>query len=325
MKINQNLLLENTFKLDLLKNNKHTSITQVCLFTIKSLIPSSEIIGCRIDYKRFIEEVNLWRFYKEGNLINLENYFNKISAKEYYQRDRSFFIRAIPIISASQDYLVSEEEIVKNLLLTSASITDIFLWIVLNRITFLSKNDIEKEELLEKTKDYIINFSQKDFLEKYESLFRFGPETYGGNYTIDFEKNRILVLNALNNIKSEDYLPIYEIINMDKINLDIEQLSNEGYIYISSMNNLESVELNRFYYQMIDYVERLRNSRIDPESLKIKEYILPNVFMFNEREEFYHSLLNNSKVIKKETRDNTLISTIQTKTGKYVFKAKKAN
>ncbi|HEY4543077.1 MAG TPA: hypothetical protein VIG40_00395, partial [Tissierellaceae bacterium] len=149
--------------------------------------------------------------------------------------------------------------------------------------------------------------------------------TYGGNYTIDFEKNRILVLNALNNIKTEDYLPIYEIINMDKINLDIEQLSNEGYIYISSMNNLESVELNRFYYQMIDYVERLRSSRIDPESLKIKEYILPNVFMFNEREEFYHSLLNNCKVIKKETRDNTLISTIQTKTGKYVFKAKKAN
>ena len=65
------------------------------------------------------------------------------------------------------------------------------------------------------------------------------------------------------------------------------------------------IEIEDSYERIALYVLKLRKSRIDPEDLKIKEYILPDVFEFKEGEVFFHSLLNRSKVIKKEVKNKS--------------------
>lgn len=321
MKINQDQLIENIFKLDKIDNNKHTSLTQVCLLSIKSLIPSNVFIGNVMNDKRFIEEVKLWRFYQEGTVEMLSNVVSdKLLDRSYFIEDDNFYLRALVIIAANSEYKVSENELIKNLLMSSGDISTLLLWISINRLIFLTHEYKDFDKVLEELKEYIIRFSQSEYLKLHGELYKVDIKEYKKNYIIEFEKEKIQLINVLNGISSDKYLALFEIINyLSGCCEDIEIKSKEARIICLDMAN---IEIDKFYHAMTLYIERLRNGRIDPDDLIIEEYELPNIFKYDIGEEVYHTLLGTCKIIKKEVRENILTSAVNTKTGTYLFKAR---
>lgn len=312
----ENLLL-NIFIEDIKKNNNPGLISQLSIITIKSLFPSKDIIGNYIDKRRFNEELNLWKDYRVGENASLISILDEPSQDIYYNKsDYSLYSRVIPIVIANKSYEVIECEVIKNILFTTGNIASLFENITLAKMIYiiLEKN----EDIIANLKEYIIQFSQSEFLEKYKDQYRFSLDEYPGIYKIDFERKRISILNLINGSDSKGYPILLDIIGVlqGKSPSTIMGSALEKCI----MKKSDYSKIDRFYMNMNSYLLKLRKSRIDPEALIIDEYILPDIFDFNENEIFFHSLLKESKVIKREVRDKTLTSLVQTKSGLYLFK-----
>ena len=177
---------------------------------------------------------------------------------------------------------------------------------------------LTKEKLVDGLKDRVIKFSQISYIEKYKSHYRINIENYNGNFRVEFEKEKLNLLNALYTLGSNRYyslIDFFKVIEGDEGNTLIGRFL---YDYLYSKNN--NYEISEFHLSLGEYIINLRRSRIDPEKLKINEYILPDVFSFEEGEVFYHSLLREVKIIKKEVKGKTLTSLLQTKTGMYLFR-----
>lgn len=292
-------------------------IAQIAILTIKSLMPSSNEIGNRIDYKRFGEELKLWKYYRVGENLSLLNILGEINEEVYFNiKDDTLYSRIIPIVLSNSEYTIIEDEIIKNIIYSTGNMETLFEWLLIGRALFLI---IEKEEDIEEAlKEYVINISQMDFLNRYRSIYRLSLDKYPGNYAVDFERERLNQLNLLNGININRYRVLKDL--LDVLKGDMPKTSFGNIIYDSMRERDKEYKLNGFYTSMNDYIFKLRKSRINPKDLKIAEYILPDIFSFDEGEAFFHSLLRNSKVMKKEIRNGTLISLIGTKTGMYMFR-----
>lgn len=305
-------LILNIFQYDLEENSRHGSITQLCLVTIKSLLPTDDKRGSRIDYRRFEEELNLWKYYKLGDIESLENAIDEtIDSEIYFSEDTSINYRILPIAVANTEFEIAEEEVIKNILYTSGSIRSLLKGIFINKILYSPSG----EELIEELKSYMINFGQLDYLEKYSEYYRINLDDYPLNFSIEFEKEKIKIISILNGLESKGYEDIYQLL---EVLLEGKDPSSD-IARIFKFNGLE-YSLNGFFVNMNDYVLKLNSGEIGRDDLKISDYILPDLFRFEEGDEFYHSLLNNSKVVKKEVRNNILTSIISTKTGMYRFR-----
>lgn len=179
---------------------------------------------------------------------------------------------------------------------------------------------MEKEEnIIEKLKEEIINLSQIGYIEEYEKYYRFPINEYKGNFKISFEQNKIFALNILNDSYSKDFQVLGDCL------IALNSLENEkthmGRIVKEILNGeVEENAVPDYYKELIEYIYRLRKGRISPDILKIENYHLPDIFGFNEGDEFYHSLLNRCKVLKKEKRNNELTMHLNTKSGVYEFR-----
>ena len=309
----KNLLL-NIFQEDRTRNGQHTIFSQLAMITIKSLIPSDVFVGSAIDYRRFKEELILLKEYK----LDLDNNFKiDLEEEEYFKyKDKTLYCRILPIIIANKDYSIIEDEMIKNVLYTTGDIATLLEWILISRIIFSNLQD--HDDPLEDLKQYIINFSQIEFLEKHGDAYRYDVLKSTVNFEISFERERVSLINLLHGIdmgKFKDAKDILEVLEGK------EAKTSLGNLLIDSIKD-KSIEYNieDSYERMGEYILKLRNSRIDPDALKIKEYVLPDVFAFKEGEVFFHSLLNQSKVIRKENKNEHLTSLIQTRAGKYLFK-----
>lgn len=216
---------------------------------------------------------------------------------------------------ANRDSQLIEEEIIKNILNTSGNIRDLLEGLLVGKFI---NGLINKSQIEEGLKDFLINFGQADYLDKFKDLYRLSIDNYPGNYSISFEKERVSLLSILNGVDLDKYNQISDLLGLLK---GKKPTSFLGKIVFNTMEGHEiTYSLDQFYLDMNNYLFRLRKSRIDPKRLVIKDYILPDVFSFEENQVFFHSLLNHCKVIKKEVRNNQLTSLIQTKTGMYTFK-----
>lgn len=314
-KINLEKLVLSLFLEDYNINSEYSYQSQIALLTIKSLIPSMEDLGVRIDQERFREELALWTHYRVKDSLSLLNIEDGDSNIYWNEKDDSIFSRIIPILLGNQDYNIAEEEIIKNILFTSGNLQNLFEAI---SISYLINLVINKEEnVLEKLKEKIIGFGQLEFIDRYEKNYIVSFNDYPNNYQVDFEKEKIHLISLLNGIPINryDYLSdCIDVIDKKEANTFI------GKILYNFLYKEVEYDLPNFYKNMANYIIKLRKSRIDPSQLQVKEYILPDVFSFNEGEAFFHSLLKESKVIKKEVKNNILTSSIQTKTGIYLFK-----
>ena len=231
-------------------------------------------------------------------------------------KDDSIISRIIPLVLANQRYEIIEEETIRNILFTSGNLQFLFETIAIVHLLYLVLRD--EDNIIEKLKENIIGFSQTNYMDKYKKNYRIEIENYSGNFKVEFEREKIHLLNFLNGIINNRYLSLEDILKV----LDKEEsktlIGKVLYDFLYDSN--KEYNLPRFYINLGEYIISLRKSRIDPDKLKIKEYILPDIFNFNEGDVFFHSLLKEAKVIKKEVKDDTLTSLIQTKTGMYLFK-----
>ena len=111
----ENILLD-IFQEDINNNKAQTYITQITILTIKSLIPSVNEIGNRIDYRRFYEELKLWKYYSLGENNSLLNILGDIDEDVYFSlNDSTLYSRIIPIILDNENHDIIEDEIIKKL------------------------------------------------------------------------------------------------------------------------------------------------------------------------------------------------------------------
>lgn len=315
-KLDLEKLIENMFIKDYDLNEEYTYISQIGVLTIKSLIPSMDDLGVRINYKRFSEELNLWLGYRTRENPSLLNMQVGDSNIYWNERDDSIFSRVVPILLANQEYAVAEEETIKNILFTTGNLREMFESLSITYLLYLAMG--KEKDIIDKLKEKIIGFSQIEFLDKHGKNYKISLNDYPGNYKVDFEKEKIHLISLLNGINNGKYNCLsdcMEVIGNRQGNTFIGKVLYD-FVYGSEIY----YNLPKFYLNLGTYLINLRKSRIDPIDLEIKEYILPDIFSFNEGDVFFHSLLRDSKVIKKEVRNNIPTSLIQTKTGMYLFK-----
>ncbi|KPU26635.1 hypothetical protein TR13x_09075 [Caloranaerobacter sp. TR13] len=304
-------------------------IVELFIITVKSLIPSMDVEGTTIGYTRFKEEIKLWTSYRHGSNKLLINSVNKFDDKIYWiEIDDSVYARIFPIVAANTQWDVILSEVIKNILFTTGNIFILQECIVLSKILYLilnGKKDYDK--IISSLKEEIIQLSQKELIGKYNKYFKADIAAFPGNFVINFERARIELLNLFNGklIKNNFYIlsRVLDILRGDI--KEFGQIQYNFFLYgvlgLIIQNNNEFIEYKdkNFIQSLANYLLRLRKSRINPESLYIKDYYVPDVFKYNVGEEFSHSLLNKCKVVNKEETEKLFITYINTKTGIYRF------
>lgn len=305
------------------ESNQWSYMVEIMTLTAKSLLPCKDRVGTKIDYKRFEEELKLWKHYRHGYNKSLLNGIDKSSSEIYWKEvDTSIFSRIIPITISNRDYESARDEVIKNILFTTGRFDSLFLGVMYCKIIHMSlefKRDLE--EIKEAIKEEVIGFSQVEFLNQYEDYYRFEKERYDGVYKIDFERAKIKMITSLNGIVTTNSQE-KELLESLEADSEIKDKLYIGFLKsILGENKKEDIEVKDsvFLEGLCDYLVKLRKSRISAESIKIQNYNLPDIFSFNEGEVFEHSLLNKSQVIKKEMNSNVIKSIIKTRSGIYRF------
>lgn len=290
-------------------------IREISVITSKSLVPSRQDAGIRIDYKRFIEELRLWLYYRADYNNSLKN-INRLDEETYFNEiDDSIFSRIIPLVIVNRDRAIMEEEVIKNILFTSGNIESLFTYYLM-AYTLSLKIDGE-ENLIDRLKDIVINFSQKTFMASYEKFYRLDLNI-NKKFKIDIELERIKLLNYLNGESLGGYGPFREVLELS-LGKDIEVKSFEARVVKGFLDG-KNYDLDSFYKNLANYLMNLRNSRIDIDRLKIEKYILPDLFQYEKGDSFFHSLLGNGIVENKTLVKDTIELHVLTKSGRYILK-----
>lgn len=314
MKLDLEKLLLNIFQEDMLKNKEHTIFSQITMITIKSLMPNPALLGNTIDYNRFKEELELLELYK---IESRKHRLVDIKGEEYFNYgDETIYARILPIIIANKEFSTIEEELIKNILYTTGDIASLLEWLFIGKLIFLMIE--EREDILEELKQYIINLSQIEFLEEYGHMYKYDYLNSKINFEVNFERVKVSIITLFHGIDTGKFRYLKDLLGL----LDGKEVNTRiGFIVeMSQIGKDISYDVDKSYERMASYIIKLRKSRIDPNDLKIKEYVLPDIFSFKEGEVFFHSLLNNCKVIKKEVKEGSLTSLVQTRAGMYLFK-----
>lgn len=299
-------------------------ISQQMMLTIKSLMPSKNEVSVRVDMDRFKREFDLWQNYKVGDNLSLRELSNEeIYWKEY---DESVIARVIPLIVVNRDFDVIVDEAIKLCLFSSGNIKSLLESIVILRIMFdlLNNPNIEYETLNENIKQAIIAISIKDIIDR--KLFRYSIQEKEKKYVISFERDRIAIITLLNGFgMNGKYELLKSCLNLIKGEEDNAKSELDSYVFnsLSRIVGDEKTEENfinkSFLSNMVEYMIKLRKGRISPEQLEIKTNVYPDVFAFNDKEEFYHTLLNKCTVISKQLVGKELIMAIKNKSAIFIF------
>lgn len=308
MFINEELLLS----LFTIENDRKPSLEDITYITIKSLIPNKTYNTVQVDYNRYRKELDLFKEYNRKSYDIFENIVtNKNDFRLYYKRFDDFaYLRIIPIILSNTDLEVILDEVIKNVLYFSGNIENLFTWIFYT--IYIYNSNFEKQDLIKYMKDYFININQIKYFNKYKEYYKV-PLRNITSYKIEFERVRLDIINLLNLNKSNNKI-LNELLNYDvkgKLKLDpIKVLYKE----------IDYNKLNKTQIALNDYILKLKLGKINREHLLIYNYVLPDIFKFNKGEKFYHSLLGNCIVIKKEVRNNILTSIVSGKMKVYEFR-----
>ncbi|MBS4535310.1 hypothetical protein GOQ29_06725 [Clostridium sp. D2Q-14] len=309
-------------------DNKFRSCeVQVMISTIKSLIPSLENNGVKINYDRYKKELELLNYYfdknkKSGSRLNRVDYWS--------YEDKTFTSRIIPIVIANEDYETAKKEIIKNILYSTGNINILLNGILLGKLLdYLIKNQqILYDDILSKLKNEIIAFSQTKFLEEYRDHYRKSLDEYSGNFLVDFERNRIKLINILNEIESKNInilkkslciIKNKEDILIEKIKVDDLYVSAMLGVYLKKISEKKYNDRN-FIEKISDYLIKLRKGRIDSRNLKVKIYSIPDLFKYDVGKEINHPLLNRCQIVKRYNHNESIVIEVVTKSGLYKFK-----
>lgn len=311
-------LLMALFQQDIKNNEGPSNITDLMVLTIKSLMPSANHVEVNVDYERYGEELKLWKYYRHGENESLINIIDDMDPQIYWQsKDDTIYPRILPIVLTNKDYLVVKKEVIKNILYTTGNLEVLIEGLLLSKLIHLLT--LDEKEIVEKLKDEIIDLTQVEFKDEFKNEYKVSIDEYRGNFSAEFERNKIHALSMLNSSTSTKFNILKDSMNVI-LNNEVGE-TNIGKAIETYIKNspIEEYKLQDYYNELSLYVYRLRKGRIEPDSLKIQKYYLPDIFELDEGQVFYHSLLNKSKVIKKETIGNKRVSYISSKSGNYKF------
>lgn len=311
--------------------NQWSYIVEILILTIKSLMPCEANHGTIIDYNRFSEELKLWYYYRHGENKSLVGIFGKDEKAYWEYEDDSLCSRIVPIILANEDWIIGRNEAIKNILFTTGKISSTLEGLAIAKLTYIliSNPDICNDELLSQIKEEIVCFSQSDFIRNNAKNFKFSTDTYKKNYSIEFERKRIELLNVLNGVCScQEYNTLIQSLD---ILIEPNKEHKNSFFFLGGLKGLKTnseendIKDEIFIKNLCDFLLKLRKGRIAVESLKIEKYILTDVFKYKEGDIFFHTLLKKCQVIKKIRETNEVISFIRTKSGIYRFLKKNEN
>jgi len=251
---------------------------QFFITSCKSLNYKEKGIG--IDYNRYDEEIKLLKYYINGTNRALQDFFNGVVGK---LEDDSVVYRIIPLVIVNENLDFIEKEIVKNIILTTKNSKSLLNGLLYSYVLFdYLKND---EINFENIKYNIIKFSIKKHMDSYNSIDK--------KYILNFEKNRVKLLEEIENIL-----------------MDIKSR-------IKSKN--DSLEDNKDDYQKLiisfsNYLINIKKGTIDIENFSGDS--LNKKIKITEGNVFDHYLLGKSKIVKRDKSEFY----IKTKYGLFKFR-----
>lgn len=313
------------------EKNQWSYIVEIMIITIKSLKPSQAKGGNVIDYKRFKNELNLWKFYRHGMNRNLLYSTSDMPYENYFaEMDESVYSRIAIITLSNQNFEVIRSEVIKSVLFTSGNIEVILESLMLAKMLFLISRDksIKYEDIVKSLKDESISFSQIE-LSDYNKYYKLSEDSYEKNYKVEFERVRINLISLLNDVDISNQFAnlkiCLDILKLRENEEDYQQLEYNSFFISGLLGLLKGEILSReikdvnFLESLCAYVLKLRKGRINSEDLELKSYESLDVFNYKEGEAFNHPLLNSAKLIYKGQRENFEMAYIKTQTGIYRF------
>lgn len=287
-------------------------IKNMIILNTKSLIDDLAQRYVKIDKNRLRDELLYYRFYGEKlddiNIVNI----------------------LLPVIISNTNMKKSEEEVVKvikyyvlynkkNEYMNDFLISSLIYNTLIHSI--IENKDIEYEELMQKIKSTIIEFTYE--MEKTE--------------VIKFEMKRIQVIQSIDryiDLKIKDYEDSDIINNLLNVIYDVyindrdTQIQGIKSIKKSILSILgfdinEKIDNIDFINSMAEYIIKLRKYKINKKEYNIKSdprYLI-NLEIGDTKSD---PILNNIKVISRNFSNNVLNIGLVSKTGDYNFKFKRA-
>lgn len=317
-------------------------ITQLMLINCKCLMDNKDKRQVLVDYRRMIEEIKLWKYYRCGTPLN---YIYKLKLGNRYYKDDFYwndkrgeaFSRIIPIALANKNFNAAQEEVYKNIIYMNRHPQVVLTGLLLLRTIFFLTNNksIEKEQLIDELKNYLIHLQLLE-LEAYVN------GQLPSNYKVRFEQEKINYLIDLDRLKDSDNYSfntydsknvlITSLNNLLNIYTDIGYMSNllkckEKEVYaityglLALTNQTDKIAINKikdisFIRSMGEYLFKLREYEVGRIAFEKKGNEI-DLFSLNKGAILKHPLLNNIRIKEKKQLDSYMELIIDTKAGEY--------
>jgi hypothetical protein len=254
---------------------------QLFLISSKSLVPYEDRIGCMFDTERYKKELEVFKYYKSANDDIIYNYFKnkKLSSIE----DNLLEYKIIPILLANSIYKNSIYEVLKNIFIFTNNHKTVLNAIIISSAIYeyFNNDAINIDDFNNETKNRLIEYSIKDFLDKYDMEAT-------NNYYINFEKERIkLIVN--NNYFSNENISKFKCLKFIFGGIKPSKDIYKGYDIV--LNNFAS------------YILKIRKGILNPEKLKYPKDIIPDLMEYLKNTCFTHPLLGECTVIKRNDKE----------------------
>lgn len=258
---------------------------QLFIISAKALIPYEDKVGCMFDTDRYKKEIEVFKYYRNGKDDTIDFYFknNIISDLE----DNLIEYKIIPAIISNTFFNTIIEEVLKIVLFFTVNQNTIINAVILSAALheYFENSISDIDNLKDKIKEKLIEFSLKDYLEK-NNL-----RTLNKSYLIDFEKERIKAI-IKNQYFSNEYSAKYKALQFIK---------NDNSIYNSAKAIYEGHQevINNFSA----YLLKIRKGTLNPEKLKYKFDNVYDLKDYLNNSTFNHPLLGKCIILKKSKNE----------------------
>ena len=214
---------------------------QLFLIAVKSLMPYEDNIGCSFDITRYEKEIQLFKCYKNGQDDNLEYYY--ANNKPSDTADDLLEYKIIPVIIANTEWSNLLNEALKAAVFYSVNKNTILNTILISSVVNeYVNNETDNENISKITKERLINFSIKDFIND-------NNVQLDKIKLIEFEKERIKMFSK-NDLITDELKKKFKSLN---------------YIYNNRTTENYEITNDSVLYSFSSYLFLLRKGIINPE------------------------------------------------------------
>lgn len=258
---------------------------QLFIISTKALLPYEDKVGCMLDTARYKKEIDVFKYYRNGNDDIIDFYFknNGISDLD----DRLIEYKIIPSIISNTIFNTTIEEVLKIVLFFTINHNTIINALIVSTALheYLENGISDIDDLEIRIKEKLIEFSLKDYMEKNKRLI------HNKSYLIDFEKERIkaILMNKYFSYESINKYKSLQFIKNCNSNNDSEKSIDAGHQEV--LNNFAA------------YLHKIRKGTLNPEKLKYNLERTHDLMEYLNNSPFTHPLLGRCIIIKRSEKE----------------------